>query len=438
MSVPATGRSSKGEDGCTPQGANLRRVKQAEFQLVTRRAWPPALAYATGDTLRWTGAAVVAIINTTPDSFSDGGKHTAVDDIMRTVDGWVQSGVWWVDVGGESTRPGAEPVPADEELARVLDVVRALAARGDVVVSIDTMKAEVARAAVEAGAHVVNDVSGLRDPAMMATCAELGVPAIINHMQGEPGRMQDRPHYDDVVTEVEQELQATARQATEAGLPSVVVDPGWGFGKTDRHNATLIAALPRLVGHGWPVMVGASRKGSLGRWSGETNPERRLPETLAVHLRSRALGAALIRAHEPVEHLRAFAVQDHLDRDANVQTGGRHRVALHGLTFFGRHGVFEAERELGARFLVDVVMDVDFEGVDRIEATVNYGSVFNEVKGLVEGEPFALIESLADAIADRLMALDRRVHTVTVVVHKPEAPLPGVFEDVTVEVSRHR
>lgn len=420
------------------QGANLRRVKQTEYRLVTKRVWPSLLAQASGDTLRWHGAAVVAIINITPDSFSDGGKHASVDDVMATVDGWVQSGVWWVDVGGESTRPGAQPVPAEDELERVLDVVDALAARGDVVVSIDTMKAEVTRAAVEAGAHVVNDVSGLRDPAMMSTCAELGVPVVINHMQGEPGSMQDHPHYENVVAEVEQDLVATAQQATQAGVPSVVIDPGWGFGKTDEHNVALIAGLPRFSHRGWPVMIGASRKGSLGRWSGEAQPERRLPETLAVHLRARELGAALVRVHDPVEHVRAFAVQDRLMGDAGSTSTRRHRVALHGLTFFGRHGVFESERELGARFMVDVAMDVDFEGVDDIEATVNYGSVFSAVKTLVEGAPFDLIESLADAVADRLMALDHRVHALNVVVHKPEAPLPGMFEDVTVEVSRHR
>jgi dihydropteroate synthase len=394
--------------------------------------------HATGDTLRWSGAALVGVINVTPDSFSDGGRFEGLEAVMRTVDAWVEGGVWWVDVGGESTRPGAEPVAADEELARVLPAVRVLADRGDVVVSIDTMKPEVARAAVEAGAHVVNDVAGLRDANMRAACAELGVPVIINHMLGEPANMQDRPHYEDVASDVERQLRAARHDALQAGVPSAVIDPGWGFGKTDRHNADLLHALPSLAETGSPVMVGASRKGSLGRWSGEARPEQRLPETLAVHLRAKRLGAALIRAHDPVEHVKAFAVQDRLNDAAAAAVVARPRVALHGLAFFGRHGVFEAERTLGAPFLVDVVMDVDFEGADRIEATVNYGAVYTAVQELVEGEPFQLIESLAEAIADRLMTLDRRVVSLTVVVHKPEAPLPGMFDDVTVEVARHR
>lgn len=412
-------------------------MNRVEHQLVTRRAWPAALVHATGDTLRWSGAAPVGVINVTPDSFSDGGRFEDLEAVMRTVDAWVNGGVWWVDVGGESTRPGAEPVAADEELDRVLPAIRALAGRGDVVVSIDTMKAEVARAAVEAGAHVVNDVAGLRDAAMRTACAELGVPAVINHMLGEPVNMQDRPQYADVARDVERHLRAALHDALEAGLPSVVIDPGWGFGKTDRHNANLLHVVPNLAETGAPVMVGASRKGSLGRWSGETRPEQRLPETLAVHLRAKHLGAALVRAHDPVEHVKAFAVEDRLSEAAGAAVA-RPRVALHGLAFFGRHGVFEAERTLGAPFLVDVAMDVDFDGADRIEATVNYGAVYTAVKELVEGEPFQLIESLAGAIADRLMALDPRVLNLTVVVHKPEAPLPGMFEDVTVEVARHR
>jgi dihydropteroate synthase len=212
-----------------------------------------------------------------------------------------------VDVGGESTRPGAAPVDADEERRRVLPVVEALAGAG-VVVSVDTRKPEVASAALAAGAALVNDVSGLREPRMVDVCARAGAPAVIMHMLGEPRTMQRDPRYGDVVAEVSAYLLAAAERALAAGVPGVVLDVGLGFGKTLEHNLALLNATGRLAAHGHPVLVGASRKSFLGRLTGVERPADRLGATIAAHLHAVRLGAALLRVHDVEPHRQALSV----------------------------------------------------------------------------------------------------------------------------------
>ena len=258
--------------------------------------------------LRWSGTAVMGILNTTPDSFSDGGNWTDHDRAVNHGLALMNQGALLVDVGGESTRPGAEPVPEDEELARVVPVISRLSALG-VPTSIDTVKPQVAAAALAAGAWLLNDVSGLRDPAMVRACAAAGAPAVISHMQGEPRTMQQSPHYDDVVNEVSVELQARREQALAAGLPGVLLDPGIGFGKSLGHNLSLLRRLDSLVGLGEPVLVGASRKGMLGQITGELLADRRDPASLAVHLHAARLGAAMVRVHDVAGHVQALKVQ---------------------------------------------------------------------------------------------------------------------------------
>jgi dihydropteroate synthase len=198
----------------------------------------------------------MAVVNVTPDSFSDGGRHDAPDAAIAAGRRAWRDGAWIVDVGGESTRPGAEPVDPAEEIRRVAPVVEALAATQEGLVSVDTRRAEVARVALDAGAHLVNDVGGLRDPAMRAACADAGVPAVAMHMRGEPRTMQDAPAYDDVVAEVEAFLREARDVALADGVPDVVLDPGWGFGKRDADNLALFAALPRFAALGAPVLMG--------------------------------------------------------------------------------------------------------------------------------------------------------------------------------------
>jgi len=259
----------------------------------------------------------MGIVNVTPDSFSDGGRF-AGDPGAAVEAGLAQwhEGAAFVDVGGESTRPGAEPVAESEELRRVLPVVAGLAELG-VRVSIDTVKPAVADEAVKAGACLVNDVGGLAEPAMRAVCADHGVPAVVVHMQGEPRTMQRAPRYGDVVGEVERALLERAGEARDDGVPSVLIDPGIGFGKTVEHNLALLAATRRLAGHGLPLLVGASRKRMIARLAaagGEgPEPHQRLPGSLALHLFAAARGAAMLRVHDVAAHRQALAVRAALD-----------------------------------------------------------------------------------------------------------------------------
>jgi len=242
----------------------------------------------------------MGVLNVTPDSFSDGGRFTGPDDAVAQGHALVADGADWVDVGGESTRPGAEPVDEAEELRRVLPVVEALAAAG-IRVSIDTRKAAVARAAVGAGATLLNDVGAqLGDVA-----AELGVAWAAMHAQGDPATMQLSPSYADVVAEVRDELVERATRAQAAGVPEVWIDPGIGFGKTAAHNLALLAHLDELVATGFPVLVGSSRKAFLGQLlgasDGATGPvgtDDRLEGSLATATWAMACGVAMVRVHD--------------------------------------------------------------------------------------------------------------------------------------------
>ncbi|MFL6203876.1 MAG: dihydropteroate synthase [Acidimicrobiales bacterium] len=242
----------------------------------------------------------MGVINVTPDSFSDGGQLVDAGAAIDRGLALVAEGADWLDVGGESTRPGATPVDEAEELRRVVPVVEALAARG-ARVSIDTRKPAVARAAVAAGATMLNDVGAQNG----TLAAELGVAWVAMHMQGEPATMQDDPRYGDVVAEVLAALVAAAGAATTAGAPEVWIDPGIGFGKTARHNLTLLAHLDAFVASGYPVLVGASRKGFIGRLLGDSDGtdapapvDDRLDGSLAGATWAMANGARMVRVHD--------------------------------------------------------------------------------------------------------------------------------------------
>jgi dihydropteroate synthase len=253
----------------------------------------------------WTGAAVMGVVNVTPDSFSDGGRFLETGLAVAHGRQLAADGALVVDVGGESTRPGADPVGAATEIDRVRPVIAALVADG-LLVSVDTRWGEVAAAAIAAGAQVVNDVSGLADPDMATVCAASGTPLVIGHMRGTPATMQLDPTYDDVVAEVTAALRDGAARALAAGVPSVLVDPGIGFGKTFEHNLALLRALPLEIDH--PVVVGASRKGFIGRLTGATTPAERDAGTLAAHLVAAERGVALVRAHDVASHVQALTV----------------------------------------------------------------------------------------------------------------------------------
>lgn len=258
----------------------------------------------------------MGILNVTPDSFSDGGQHAQLEAAVARARAMRDAGVLLIDVGGESTRPGAEPVPAEQELDRVRPVLRVLAGEG-MLLSVDTMKPEVAAGALQAGAHLVNDVTGLRAPEMLRVCAGAGAAACVMHMQGEPRTMQQAPQYGDVVREVGAFLQERAGVALAAGVPSVLVDPGLGFGKTPAHNLALLRALPELTAGPFPVLVGASRKRLIDRLADVPHAADRDPGSLALHLHAARTGAALVRAHAAQAHVQALRVAAALDSPAS-------------------------------------------------------------------------------------------------------------------------
>ncbi len=240
----------------------------------------------------------MGVVNATPDSFSDGARYfDPVKAVGHGLQLWRQ-GAHLVDVGGESTRPGAPEVPAAEELRRVVPVVEGLVSSG-VRVSIDTSKARVAEAAVAAGASVVNDVTGLRDPEMARVCAAGGVGVVLMHMQGDPRTMQLAPQYEDVVAEVGAFLRRRIAVAEEAGIDpaAIAIDPGIGFGKTVSHNVTLLAGLPELSKLGRPIVLGVSRKTFLGTLSGRALEDRDGISAVAAGIGA-VLGASVLRVHE--------------------------------------------------------------------------------------------------------------------------------------------
>jgi dihydropteroate synthase len=268
-------------------------------------------------------AAVMGIVNATPDSFSDGGRFLDADAAVAHGVDLARQGADVLDVGGESTRPGAAPVPAEEELGRVVPVVERLASVTSVPVSVDTTKAVVARAALDAGATVVNDVSaGRLDPEILSVTAAAGAGYVAMHMQGEPRTMQADPRYDDVVAEVGDFLAASVAAARSAGIAegAIAADPGIGFGKTVEHNLRLLARLPALAARvRVPVMVGASRKTFIGKLlaragaaSGDLPVDEREEGTLATVVWAVERGASIVRVHEALPAARAIRLLDAL------------------------------------------------------------------------------------------------------------------------------
>jgi dihydropteroate synthase len=264
----------------------------------------------------------MGIVNVTPDSFSDGGRYlgtgAAVEHCLRLADEDADV----IDVGGESTRPAAPEVPADEEAARVVPVVEAAASRLDVPISIDTSKPQVARAALEAGAAMINDVTAGADPAMLELAAERGVPIVLMHMKGTPRTMQDDPRYDDVVAEIADFLAARRAAAVAAGVRAerVIVDPGLGFGKTTEHNVEILARLAELGTLGCPLLVGPSRKSFIGRMLG-LDVSQRLIGTAAAVAACVLGGAHIVRVHDVAQMRQVCDIADAVRR---ADRGGRH------------------------------------------------------------------------------------------------------------------
>ncbi|MEN8822255.1 MAG: dihydropteroate synthase [Abyssibacter sp.] len=263
-----------------------------------------------GQTVLNKAVAIMGVLNITPDSFSDGGRYLSVAAALAQAEALVTAGADILDIGGESTRPGASEVSEAEEIDRVVPVIQAVRQRFDVTISVDTRKPSVMRAAVAAGAHWINDVEALRAPGALDAAVELDVPVCLMHMQGQPGTMQKAPSYTDVTTEVTEFLLERARACVRAGLQPdrILLDPGFGFGKTLAHNTALFQGLPTLVAQGYPVLVGVSRKRMLGQLLDEPEPEGRVLGGAVAAVLALQYGARVVRTHDVKETAQAIRI----------------------------------------------------------------------------------------------------------------------------------
>ena len=257
-------------------------------------------------------AKLMGVLNTTPDSFSDGGKFNSIEAAVAHAQQMVDAGADILDIGGESTRPGAAIVPNDTEIARTAPVISALVAAGVAApISIDTRKADVARAALDAGAGILNDVSALSfDPQVADVAAKSNVPTCLMHAQGDPKTMQDNPNYDDVLLDVYDYLAERIAQAEAVGITrsNIILDPGIGFGKTVAHNFALLRGLSLFHALGCPILLGVSRKRFIGTIGNQPDAERRAPGSVAIALHGLMQGVQIVRAHDIEEHAQAFAL----------------------------------------------------------------------------------------------------------------------------------
>ena len=391
---------------------------------------------------------LMGVVNVTPDSFSDGGRWATPEAAIAHGRELLVAGADILDVGGESTRPGATRPLVEEELARVVPVITALAADG-ATVSVDTMRSEVAQAAVEAGALIVNDVSGgLADPRMLETVAATGAAYVAMHWRAHSDTMQQHASYDGqggVVAAVRDELAERVDAILAAGIDrdSVVLDPGLGFAKTAEHNWALLRGLGQISSLGFPVLVGASRKSFLGSLLAGSDGVAR-----GVEDREHAASALhVLLAQEGVWGLRTHdvrAAHDALRALARWNETGAHpmtdELTVTGIECYGYHGVFEHEKRDGQTFVVDLTLGLDTTAAaasDDLRDTVDYGSLVAAVKQAVEADPVDLIETLAQRLADVCLR-DGRVEWVRITVHKPGAPIEATFGDVTLTITRAR
>ncbi|WON77319.1 dihydropteroate synthase [Serratia sp. UGAL515B_01] len=252
---------------------------------------------------------VMGILNVTPDSFSDGGKHNSLNDALLHAHALISAGATMIDVGGESTRPGAADVSEEEEIARVVPVVEALAQRFEIFISVDTSKAAVIRASASVGAHMINDVRSLQEPGALQAAAESGLPVCLMHMQGEPRTMQQAPHYDDLIGDVNAFFEHHIERCMSVGIEKhkLLLDPGFGFGKNLTHNYQLLARLGEFNHFDLPLLVGMSRKSMIGQLL-NVPPEQRVIGSVACAVIAVMQGARIVRVHDVKETVEAIRV----------------------------------------------------------------------------------------------------------------------------------
>lgn len=402
---------------------------------------------------------IFGVLNVTPDSFSDGGQFLEPEAAIAQAQRLIAEGADVIDVGGESTRPGAKRVSIEEEQRRVLPVIEALTGHG-FTVSIDTVHAGTASKAVAAGATYINDVSGgTADPQMLSVAAQSGAGLVLMHWRGIPDPGHSKSNYADVVIEVRDELAALAEAAIAAGVARdrIILDPGLGFDKTAEQGWELIANLDALAELGFPLLIGVSRKRMLAETLGKaaSMADRDLA-TAVVSAEAARNGAWGVRVHNVAATANALAVQQALSNATRPpamnksasrppatskhasEPADRDRITLTGLEVFAHHGVFDFEREAGQKFLIDAEVTVDLSAAaesDQLTNTVHYGELAEAILAAAQKDPVDLIETLAERIANVALAFDG-VRGARITVHKPQAPIRATFADVSVTIER--
>ncbi len=281
------------------------------------RSSTPEILRIRDKVLNLSSPKIMGILNVTPDSFADGGEYNALDTALGRIGLMVSQGADIIDVGGESTRPGSDPVTEDEELQRILPVLKQAVPRfPDTFFSIDTTKYRVAEEALKLGVHLVNDISGLqKEPRFAELCVRYSAGYILMHSQGNPKTMQDDPTYDEVVEDIKTFFKSQVEKAKIAGLEKIILDPGIGFGKTQQHNITILKRLREFVDLGYPVLIGASRKSMIGRILDGREVDDRVTGTVAVHYHAMMQGAKIIRVHDVKEANDSILVYNALNND---------------------------------------------------------------------------------------------------------------------------
>lgn len=388
---------------------------------------------------------IMGILNVTPDSFSDGGRYQTLEHAVVRAKEMVSEGADIIDIGGESTRPGSEKVSLEEELQRVIPVIQALKGEISVPISVDTYKAEVARQAMEAGAHIVNDVWGFKeDPEIARVAASYGCPVILMHNR-------KIAEYGDFLADVIADLKESVEIALRAGVPEdrIILDPGIGFAKTREQNLFLMNHLRDIASIGYPVLLGTSRKRMI-RNTLDLPADDVVEGTAATVALGIAQGCDIMRVHDVKQMKRVAVMTDAIVRQQSglrpaARTKGEgsktDSIKLSRMQFFGYHGVLPEENRLGQHFIIDVELFMDLAAAgasDRLEDTVNYAEVYGMVKTIAEGKPFQLIEALADRVASQLLHTYTSIYEITVRVTKPHPPFETHFDGVTVEIHRKR
>lgn len=342
---------------------------------------------------------VMGILNVTPDSFSDGAKYPDAAAAINHAREMISEGAAIIDVGGESSRPGALPVSCEEELERVLPIVKQLAKEG-CIISVDTCKADVARACLRKGAHMINDIMGLADERIVKVCASHKAVVVIMHMKGEPRTMQENPVYSDVVLEIKDFFRERIAKARKAGIEGIILDPGIGFGKTTEHNLEIIRRLGEFRDLGYPLMLGTSRKSFIGKTiSGDA--DERLEGTIASNIVGFMNGARIFRVHDVAENKKA------LDMAWAISGTGRpsDRITIKGLELEAKVGLTPKERARKQKITADIELEINLGKAaksGKIEDTVDYRKIIAEAKKIAAKKEFTLLEETAKSIGEEL------------------------------------